>query len=386
MERIPVAGPWVTEREVGYVSDAAAHGWYTNAGGYVQRFEAAFASYVGVRHAIAVPHCTAALHLSLAALGIGPGDEVIVPELTWIATASPIAYVGATPVFADVDRETWCITADAIRACVTPKTKAIIPVDLYGLTPDMDSVRAVADEFGLAIIEDAAQAIGCRYRERPAGSLGTLGTFSFHGTKTMTTGEGGMLVTDRTDLYERSLVLRDHGRTASNFKFFYNTEVAFKYRMSNMQAAFGLGQLERIDELVNKKRQIFNWYAERLHDVPALRLNAQPADIFHTFWMVSIVLGAEYGLTNRDLMARFDAEAIDTRPFFHPLSGLPAFSETRTAKEAQARNRVAYDISPRGMNLPSALLLTEAQVDRVCTVLKRILQTAPASATAGAQA
>jgi len=383
MERIPVAGPWVTEREVGYVSDAAAHGWYTNASGYVQRFESAFASYVGVRHAIAVPHCTAALHLSLAALGIGPGDEVIVPELTWIATAAPITYVGATPVFADVDPETWCITADAIRACVTPRTRAIIPVDLYGLTPDMDSVRAVADEFGLAIIEDAAQAIGCRYRDRAAGSFGTFGTFSFHGTKTMTTGEGGMLVTDRTDLHERSLVLRDHGRTASNFKFFFNTEVAFKYRMSNMQAAFGLAQLERIGDLVAKKREIFSWYAERLRDVPAIRLNAQPADIFHTFWMVSLVVGPEYGLTNRELMARFDAEAIDTRPFFHPLSGLPAFSETPESRAAQARNTVAYDVSPRGLNLPSALLLTESQVDRVCTVLKHILQSAPMTAGAG---
>ena len=382
MERIPVAGPWVTEREVSYVSDAAANGWYTNASGYVQRFEAAFASYLGVRHAVAVPHCTAALHLSLASLGIGAGDEVIVPELTWIATAAPITYVGATPVFADVDPHTWCITADAVRACVTPRTKAIIPVDLYGLTPDMDAVRAVADEFGLAIIEDAAQAIGCQYRGRAAGALGTVGTFSFHGTKTMTTGEGGMLVTDRTDLYERSLVLRDHGRTASNFKFFYNTEVAFKYRMSNMQAAFGLAQLERIDELVAKKRQIFRWYEERLRDVAGVQLNAQPADIANTFWMASLVVSADYGLTNRELMARFDAEAIDTRPFFHPLSGLPAFSDTPAAKTAQARNRVAYDISPRGLNLPSALLLTEAQVDRVCAVLKRILQTAPASKAA----
>ena len=382
MERIPVAGPWVTEREVSYVSDAAANGWYTNASGYVQRFEAAFASYLGVRHAVAVPHCTAALHLSLASLGIGAGDEVIVPELTWIATAAPITYVGATPVFADVDPHTWCITADAVRACVTPRTKAIIPVDLYGLTPDMDAVRAVADEFGLAIIEDAAQAIGCQYRGRAAGALGTVGTFSFHGTKTMTTGEGGMLVTDRTDLYERSLVLRDHGRTASNFKFFYNTEVAFKYRMSNMQAAFGLAQLERIDELVAKKRQIFRWYEERLRDVAGVQLNAQPADIANTFWMASLVVSADYGLTNRELMARFDAEAIDTRPFFHPLSGLPAFSDTPAAKTAQARNRVAYDISPRGLNLPSALLLTEAQVDRVCAVLKRILQTAPASTAA----
>ena len=373
MERIPVAGPWVTDLEVRYVADAAANGWYTHAGEYVQRFEEAFARYLGVRHAIAVPHCTAALHLSLAALGIGPGDEVIVPDLTWIATAAPITYVGATPVFADVDEHTWCLTADAVRHCVTPRTKAILPVDLYGLTPDMDALRAVAAEHGLSIIEDAAQAIGCRYHDQPAGTFGDVGTFSFHGTKTMTTGEGGMLVTDRSDLYQRSLVLRDHGRTQSNFKFFYNTEVAFKYRMSNMQAAFGLAQLERIGELVEKKRQIFRWYAERLRDVPGITLNAEPAGIVHTFWMVSIVLDAEYRLTNRALMAAFDEEAIDTRPFFHPLSGLPAYSDNAQAAAARVRNTVAYDLSPRGLNLPSALMLVEEQVDRVCTVLRRIL-------------
>ena len=201
-ERIPVAGPWVTDLEVRYVADAAANGWYTQAGGYVQRFEEAFARYLGVRHAIAVPHCTAALHLSLASLGIGPGDEVIVPELTWIATSAPIAYVGATPVFADVDAETWCLSADAVRHCITHRTKAIVPVDLYGLTPDMDAIRAVAATHRLAIVEDAAQAIGCRYHDQPAGTFGDVGTFSFHGTKTMTTGEGGMLVTDRTDCHD----------------------------------------------------------------------------------------------------------------------------------------------------------------------------------------
>lgn len=381
MERIPVAGPWVTEREVRYASDAAANGWYGQAGTYVQRFEDAFAAYLGVRHAIAVPHCTAALHLSLAALGIGPGDDVIVPELTWIATAAPITYVGATPVFADVDEHTWCLTADAVSRCITPRTRAILPVDLYGLTPDMDALRAVAAEHGLAIIEDAAQAIGCRYHDQAAGTLGDVGTFSFHGTKTMTTGEGGMLVTDRTDVYERALVLRDHGRTKSNFKFFYNTEVAFKYRMSNLQAAFGLAQLERIDELVAKKRQLFHWYAERLGEVPGLRLNVEPPGILNTYWMASVVVDAAYGLTNREMMAQFDEQGIDTRPFFHPLSGLPAFSASPEADAGRARNRVAYDVSPRGLNLPSALLLTEAQVDRVCSALKGMLAGRPAQAT-----
>lgn len=371
MQRIPVAGPWVTELEVRYASDAAANGWYTNAGTYVQRFEESFARYLGTRHAIAVPHCTAALHLSLAALGIGPGDEVIVPELTWIATAAPIAYVGATPVFADVDEHTWCLTADSVRECLTPRTRAILPVDLYGMIPDIDALRAIAVEHGLSIIEDAAQAIGSRYHDRAAGSLGDVSAFSFHGSKTMTTGEGGMLVTDRSDVFERALVLRDHGRTKTGS--FYNTEVAFKYRMSNLQAAFGLAQLERIDELVAKKRQLFAWYSERLRDVPGLRMNVEPPGYFNAYWMASVVVDPEYGLTNRSMMADFDAQGIDTRPFFYPLSGLPAFDATPEAQAARTRNRTAYDISPRGINLPSALLLTESQVDRVCEVLTNML-------------
>lgn len=182
-----------------------------------------------------------------------------------------------------------------------------------------------------------------------------------------------MLITNRSDIYERSLVLRDHGRTKDNFKFFYNTEVAFKYRMSNMQAAFGLAQLERLDELVAKKRQIFRWYADRLGHVPGIQLNAEPGDIFHTFWMTSLVLAPEFGVTNRDVMAMFSDANIDTRPFFHPLSGLPAFSSREQAVEAQARNSTAYSISARGLNLPSALLLNEEQVDRVCATLIRFL-------------
>lgn len=369
MERIPVAGPWVTDLEVRYAADAAANGWYTQAGTYVQRFEEAFARHVGVRHAIAVPHCTAALHLSLAALGVGPGDEVIVPELTWIATAAPITYVGATPVFADVERDSWCLSAASVEQCVTPRTKAILPVDLYGMFPDMASLRAIASRHGLAIIEDAAQAVGGRLDGQPAGSFGDLSAFSFHGTKTLTTGEGGMLVTDRTDAYERALVLRDHGRTKTNFRFFYNTEVAFKYRMSNLQAAFGLAQLERLPELVARKRQIFGWYAERLSGVEGLHLNVEPPGVFNTFWMVSVVVDPGYDTTNRTLMDVFDAQNIDTRPFFHPLSDLPAFSGTPESIKARSRNTVAYDLSPRGLNLPSAMTLTEPQVARVCEVL-----------------
>jgi len=372
-DRIPIAGPWITEKEVSYAAEAAAEGWYQRAGLYPQRFEQAFAKYLGVKHAVAVPHCTSAIHLSLAGLGIGPGDEVIVPDITWIASAAPTHYVGAIPVFADIDPVTWCISADSIRECVTSRTKAIIPVGLYGLTPNMGALREVAEEHRLRVIEDAAQTIGSKYQDQLAGTFGDAGVFSFHGTKTMTTGEGGMFVTDDDDLYERVQVLRDHGRTKANFRNFYNTEVAFKYRMSSLQAAFGLAQLERIEELVARKREIFAWYRDRLDGLDGVQLNAEPDGYFSTFWMTTIMLSPDYGLTNQELMTAFGERAIDTRPFFHPLSALPAFSDTREAKEAEARNHVAYDLSPRGLNLPSAMRLTESQVDRVCSVLKEIL-------------
>jgi perosamine synthetase len=371
--RIPVAGPWVTDREVRYVAEAAAHDWYGRAGESVKRFELAFAERVGVKHALAVPHCTAALHLSMLALGIGPGDEVIVPEATWVATASPIAYVGATPVFADIDPVSWCITAESIERCLTPRTKAVVGVDLYGAIPDMDAIEALARQRGFAIVEDAAQSLGARLRGRNAGSFGDVGTFSFHGTKTVTTGEGGMFVTSRDDLAARAAFLRDHGRTPDGFRYFVTEEIAFKYRMSSLQAAFGLAQLERLDELVARKRQIFAWYRERLQDVGGVTLNAEPEGLHNTFWMVTVLLDGAYRLDNRQMMDYFDARGIDTRPFFPPLSSLPAFAGTRDAAPARERNRVAYGLSPRAINLPSALMLVESQVDRVCATLRELL-------------
>ena len=371
--RIPIAGPWITEKEVAYVAEAAANGWYQRADYYVRQFEEAFASYLGVKHAMAVPHCTSAIHLALAGLGIGEGDEVIVPDITWIATAAPIDYVRATPVFADIDPATWCLSADTVRACVSRRTKAIIPVGLYGLMPDMDALRTVAGEYGLSIIEDAAQTIGSKFRGHLAGTLGDAGTFSFHGTKTMTTGEGGMLVTDDSELYERAQVLRDHGRTKANFKNFYNTEVAFKYRMSSLQAAFGYAQLQRIDELVARKRELFGWYKERLSDLPMLQLNPEPEGYFNTFWMTTIVVAPDGGRNASQLISSLSENAIDTRPFFHPLSSLPAFAHLPQASEARKRNTAAYSISPRALNLPSAMCLAEADVDRVCAVLRKQL-------------
>jgi len=373
MERIPVSGPWITQKEVDYVSDAVAHAWYGNANIYLERFESAFARYLDVRFAVSLPSCTSAIHLSLSALGIGPGDEVIVPDITWIASAAPITYVGATPVFADIDPKTWCLSANSLADCITPKTKALIPVDLYGNMPDMDALRELAGRHRIAVIEDAAEAIGSEFHKRKAGCFGDTGVFSFHGSKTLTTGEGGMLVTDREDLYRRALFLRDHGRPPGD-KMFFNTEVAYKYKMSSMQAALGLAQLERIDELISRKRQIYAWYQSELANTKGVTLNCEPPGTKNTYWMITAIVDSNYGIEKAGLMERMSEKNIDCRPFFHPLSSLPAYKALEQAHRARSRNKVSYEISPYGINLPSGLKMTEDTVKYVCDSFKAILK------------
>ena len=370
-DRIPVAGPSVTDLEVRYVADAAANDWYGAAGQSVSLFESEFARYLDVKHAAAVPHGTSALHLAMHALGLGPGDEVIVPEATWVASAAPIVYLGATPVFADIDRDTWCMDPASLERCITSRTRAIVTVDLYGSIPDMSAIGAVAN--GIPIIEDAAQAVGATWHSAPAGTLGDIGVFSFHGTKTITTGEGGMLVTNRNDVFERVSAMRDHGRTGSNHRYFTTDEIGFKYRMSSLQAAFGRAQLARIDELLDKKKRIFGWYAERLASLPGVRLNCERPEVTNTFWMVTAVVDRAYGLSTTEIMHYFDQHSIDTRPFLPPLSSLAAFSDYDTVFGAAERNSAAYEIAARSINLPSALMLHEAQVDRVCSCLRELL-------------
>ena len=369
MSRFPIAGPWVTELEEQYVLEAARHGWYDQAGVWPARFEREFAAHVGRRHAASLPSATSGLHLCLAALGIGPGDEVVVPDATWIATAAPISYVGATPVFADIDPGNWCLSAESLRQCVTSRTRAVIVVDLYGCMPDWERILSVASDAGIFVIEDAAEAVGASWSGRPAGSFGLASVFSFHGSKTVTTGEGGMMVSDDDQLMARADVLRDHGRRPGDVAFF-NHEVAFKYKMSALQAAFGCAQLARVDEIVQRKRAIFSWYQQRLADLPGLTLNPQPEGVENSYWMVTAIFeGVAKGSLGEDL-ARY---GVATRPFFHPLSDLPAYASMDQADRARRRNHVVRAISPHGVNLPSALSLTEDHVDEVCHILHKVL-------------
>lgn len=370
MKPIPVAGPWITKKEIAYVTDAVTNAWYENANVYHDRLEAAFRDYLMVDYAMALPSCTSAIHLALAALGIGPGDEVIVPELTWIASAAPVSYVGATPVFVDIDPKTWCISLDAFERAINKNTKAVIVVDLYGNMPNYRELNYIAKKHGITVIEDAAEAIGSRYKSCPAGSCGDVGVFSFHGSKTVTAGEGGMLVCNDTTLFKRCQVLRDHGRDPKDTAFF-NSEVAYKYKMSSMQAALALAQMERLPQLVKRKKQIFEWYHAELWDVTGVSLNPYIPDVDSSDWMVTAVFNTTPVIDRTYLTEYFSRNGIATRPMFYPLSSLPAYRGKRNHRKWKAPH--AYSLYSRAINLPSALTLMRRQVVYVCDKLKDFL-------------
>jgi perosamine synthetase len=373
MSRIPIAGPSITQREIDYVSEAVTSAWYGDANKFHERFERAFAVHCGRKHAVSLPSCTSGLHLALLALGISRGDEVIVPDATWIASVAPVIYVGATPVFADIDPRTWCLCPDAFESLITPRTKAAIVVDLYGSMPDWDRLAEIAARHGIALIEDAAEAVGSCWRDRPAGSFGTMSAFSFHGSKTLTTGEGGMLVLDDDGLLDRVLRQRDHGRAPGDTMFF-NEEVGWKYKMSSMQAALGLAQLERIDELVAGKRRIYGWYQEQLSDWSGGSLNPSVPGLYNSYWMTTVVLDRQRGVTKKTVVPHLRENGVDARPFFYPLSAIPAFHASVQAASARARNVNSYSVTPYGINLPSALVLQRSDVAAVSAALREAVR------------
>jgi perosamine synthetase len=355
--RIYYTKPSITELEVEYATDAARNGWGEHCYAYIDRLEAGFAQHIGVRHAIATSSCTGALHLGMAALGIGPGDEVILGDINWIASAAPVVHLGAKPVFVDVLRDTWCLDPVEVEAAITPRTKAIVAVHLYGNCCDLRALLDIGARHGLPVIEDAAEAIGSSWRKQRLGSVGAFGAFSFHGTKTVTTGEGGMLVTDDSAIYEQALMLNNHGRARGQLRQFWPEAVGFKHKMSNLQAAVGCAQMERVDELIAGKRRVFDAYRVRLNDLP-LAMNPEPDETANGFWMPTIVVDDDVPFDRDALLEAFKVDNIDGRVFFWPLSQLPMF-------ERCPHNRVAYALPARGMNLPSYHDMTESDVDRV---------------------
>jgi len=364
--RILYTKPSITELEVRYATDAAANGWGDQCYAYINRFEELFKQHLGVGYAIATSSCTGALHMGMAALGIGPGDEVIMADTNWIATASPIVNLGAKPVFVDILPDSWCIDPDKAEAAITPRTKAIVAVHLYGNLCDMDRLLAIGEKHGIPIIEDAAEAIGSVYHGKRTGSMGKFGAFSFHGTKTLTTGEGGMFVTNDAELYERVLTLSNHGRARGQTKQFWPDVVGFKYKMSNLQAAIGCAQMERIEELTLRKREIFAVYRDRLERLPGVRMNPEPAGTVNGAWMPTVVFAPETGITREELQTAFAAANADARVFFWPLSSLPMFAPVKT-------NVKAWDIPARAINLPSYHDMDLTAQDRVVAVIKSLI-------------
>lgn len=370
--RIYYTKPSITALEVRYATDAAANGWGEHCYDYIERFETAFKAHLGVKYAIATSSCTGALHMGLAALGIGHGDEVIMADTNWIATASPIVHLGAKPVFVDILADSWCLDSDQVERAISPRTKAIIAVHLYGNLCDMDRLLSIGARHGIPVIEDAAEAIGSVYHGKRAGSLGKFGTFSFHGTKTVTTGEGGMFVTNDPDLYERVLTLSNHGRARGQTRQFWPEKIGFKYKMPNVQAAIGCAQMERIDELISRKREIMAYYRDRIAEGPGVSMNPEPEGVTNGAWMPTAVFTLDTGVTRDRLLKAFGEERIDARVFFYPLSSLPMFEESRV-------NRVAWDLPDRAINLPSYHDLTSDELDRVVGVIQRELERSPVS-------
>jgi len=369
MNEIYMAGPSVTNEDIEIVLDSLKTSWYgKNIYHYVETFEKDFAKYHDRSFALMTPNCTTALHLLLDGLGIGVGDEVIAPECTWIGSVACVKYQRATTILADIDPVSWCLTAESIEKVITPLTKAVIVVDLYGNMPDYEAIKKVCDKHNIYMIEDAAESLGSIYKGVRAGKFGIGSTFSFHRTKTITTGEGGMLLLDDEELYERCKFLRDHGRVPGSY---FNTEITFKYMPFNIQAALGYAQFKRIDELVGKKRWILNGFKDRLKDIPDLLLNPEPNHVTNGAWAPALVFGKSHGMTRDLALLEIPKMKLPVRPFFYPLSSLPAFDQEDMGR---INNPVAYDISSRGINLPCALNLTENDLDRYSKGIHDLLE------------
>jgi len=365
---VPYAKPSITALEIKYAADAAENGWGEKCYEYIDKFEELFKRHLGVEFTISTSSCTGALHMGLAALGIGPGDEVILADTNWIATASPVVQLGAAPVFVDILRDSWCIDPEKAEVAITGRTRAIIATHLYGNLCQMDRLLAIGEKYGIAIIEDAAEAIGSVYHGKPAGSMGSFGVFSFHGSKTVTTGEGGMFVTKDRALYEHVLSLSNHGRSRAQTKQFWPDIVGFKYKMSNIQAAIGCAQLERLEELVQRKKSIFHHYRDAFDSYPEITVNPEPKGMESGFWMTNVVFSVKSGIDRQKLQKEFKQEGIDARVFFWPLSSLPMFAEER-------KNLNSWEVPQHSINLPSFHDISTEQLGRVTGVIHRLMAT-----------
>jgi perosamine synthetase len=360
---LQVAAPMFVGNERQYVLDCIESSWVSSTGQYIDRFESAFADFCGVQHAVCCSNGTTALHLVLAALDVGPGDEVIVPTLTFVATANAVRYCGGTPVFVDCDPSTWAIAPEQVEAKIGPRTKGIIVVHLFGNPAEMDAVQTIADRHGLFVVEDAAQAPGAEYRGRRVGSIGRLSTFSFFGNKIITTGEGGMVTTDDTDLAARVRILKSQGMDPARRYWF--TVVGYNYRMTNMAAALGLGQLETIDWHLARRHEVAGWYRECLRGAPGIGWQAEREWARHVWWMFTVVLDERLPVERDAVMAKLLEAGFETRRVPYPLHQVPIYQEATRGQAFPAADHIAR----RGINLPTSSQVTRSDVEKICDTL-----------------
>lgn len=363
-DRVPLSVPSLGAQEAAYLTACIDEGWVARGGRFVREFETLFAKIAGVDHAVSTVSGSAALHLALVDLHVSSGDEVIVPALTFIATAAPVAYVGATPVFVDVDPATYCIDPAAIEAAITPRTRAIIPVHLYGHPADLDPIRALADPREIPIVEDATEALGSYCRGRACGTLGTIGAFSFNGNKVITSGGGGMLLADTGARVDHLRHLTLQARVGGTVEYLHD-EVGFNYAMSNLNAAVGLAQLKRLEEFVEARRALARRYAEGLAPVDDLTFCKEAPWARCNFWLMSVLVDERVRGRNRtDLMRTLDESGVDSRPFFHPLNRLKPFRALEGAPTP-----VADRLHSQGLSIPSSANLGRDDQERIITLL-----------------
>ena len=367
--RLPVAEPSLGEKELLYVTECVLTGWVSSGGKFVTRFEDMFAEFCGTHYGVTTSNGTSALHLALLALGIGAGDEVIVPTLTFVATANAVTYTGARPIFVDSEPETWNVDPRLVEEAITPRTKAIIPVHLYGHPADMDPILEIAARHGLAVVEDAAEAHGARYKARRVGSIGDLGVFSFYGNKIITTGEGGMIVTNQADLAERVRMLRDHGM--SQERRYWHPVVGYNYRMTNIQAALGVAQMEKVDSILAAKRKIASAYTSGLQDVPGVQLPPEAIWAENVYWLYSVLIHPqEYGIFRDELINILREQGVETRPLFPPVHTQPIYNTGQSLP-------VAEHLSASGVSLPSAVTLSTHDLARTIQVIRNTARSSP---------
>ena len=366
-EIIRVCEPTLRGNELAYITDAVQTNWISSGGKYIPRFEALFAEKMGARFGIACMNGTIALHLALATLGLEPGDEVLIPTFTMIATANAVTYLNAVPVLVDSEMATWNIDPEQIEAKITPRTRAISVVHTYGHPVDMDAVNDIAARHGLFVLEDAAEAHGAVYKGRPVGSLGDAACFSFYGNKIITTGEGGMITTNREDVARLAWNLRDHA--FSTDRHFWHKFVGFNYRMTNLQAAIGLAQTEQLEAFVAARRAHAAQYSRLLKEIPGIVTPPEATWARNVYWMYGILLDKEFGLSRDELRARLARRGIETRTFFIPMHCQPVYFDQYRGQ----RYPVAEDLCRRGLYLPSASSLTPDDIEVVVESIRESL-------------